>query len=83
MSAEVIHLRFHEYTPEKAASMLAAARDFAVTKIDGRPGLRHGSWYGPIGGPVRYIAYWTKTRAVTVMELRRSDTPTTREDSNG
>lgn len=64
---ETIILSFRDYTPDKARMMLEAARTFATSKPDGRPGLRHGTvmaWTG-----LTVFAYWTKTRTVVVREL--------------
>lgn len=64
---ERINLRFHDFSPEVAAFMLACARSFAVSKMDGRPGPGHGTGFRSPGGRVCH-AYWTKARAIVVVE---------------
>jgi len=64
---ERINLRFHDFSPKVATFMLACARDFAVSKMDGRAGPDHGTTYRSHGGLV-VSAHWTKSRAITVVE---------------
>jgi hypothetical protein len=66
---EVIHLRFTDYTPDKAAFMLKCARSFAVSKLEGKTGARAGTVYRR--GELCFLAYWTGTRAVVVKEVHR------------
>lgn len=63
---ERILLRFHEFDPAKARAMLDIAADFAVSKIDGRPGFRAGTAYRNRYGV--FWAYWTGSRVVVVRE---------------
>jgi hypothetical protein len=64
---ERINLRFNDFTPEVATFMLNCARLFAVDKVRGAAGPRHGIAYSSHGGHVCF-AYWTKARAVVVVE---------------
>lgn len=71
---ESIRLHFVDYDDRLAERMLWVARDFAVDKIDGRPGVRYGTVYRFVGGG-RVLAYWTRARAVVVRELTDEDSP--------
>ncbi len=64
---ERITLRFIDYDPVKADTMLRIARQFAVEKSGGRPGPGPGTVYACGGWACR--AYWTRGRAVVVREL--------------
>lgn len=69
MPNERIRLDFVEFEPWKAATMVHFARYFAVSKLDGRPGQRHGTAATYDGGLVLF-AYWTPSRMVVVREER-------------
>lgn len=62
-----ITLRMKKHDPTKAAFMLSCAQWFATEKAGGPPGPGHGTAYSSHGGHVCY-AYWTKARAVVVVE---------------
>jgi len=61
---ESIILRFHEFDPDRAESMVRCARDFAVSKIGGKVGRWGATVYAFHGWAC--VAYWTKARAVVV-----------------
>lgn len=59
-------------TPDKAIVMLDVARTFAVEKIGGPPGPRHGTSYRWRNRALTVLAYWTKARAVVVAEQKET-----------
>lgn len=72
-----MRLDFIEYSPQKAALMLWFGRCFAVSKIGGRAGVRHGTVFGDDceGESLRAVAYWTSARMVVVRELPQEVKP--------
>jgi hypothetical protein len=67
MPNECINLRFIEFEPLKAECMLGCAREFGSARIDGTPGIRHGTVFSFHGWAC--VAYWTPTRTVVVREV--------------
>ena len=63
---ERINLRLIEYDPLRANAMLRIARQFAVEKAGGRPGVGGCTVYAFDGWSCH--AYWTEARAVVVVE---------------
>ena len=77
MPNERMILQFREFTPYKARRMVEDARDFAVSKPDGIPGVSRGTvWeHGPHDDepPLRILTRWTRARTVVVAELGACD----------
>lgn len=70
---ERIHLRFQDYSPEVATFMLSCARDFMADKPNGAAGPGHGTGFRH---GVRWcFAYWTRARAVVVVEHKQKEAP--------
>ena len=67
---EQIRLHFLDFDPDRAHWMVDVARHFAVSKLGGQAGLRHGTVYRDSvkGNPITVIAYYTASRMVVVRE---------------